>query len=124
MPDEGYSAATKFEVFDHADSLAGRLERTEADLKRIEAFATSSFLLTLVLLREMISTGQLPKSRAVHLVGGAINYLRRLYHLDELDLGDDETVDIDKLLDAMTAVESHQGAEHLLVEVLAAVNRR
>ena len=125
MPDEALSARGEFEVLlGQADLFARKFEQTQADLQRVEAFAASGFVLTLILLREMLASGKLSQARAVELLTGGIGYLRRMYRLDELEPHDGETIDTDKLLASMAAIDRQKGAEDLLVEVLAAVRKR
>ena len=122
MPDE---ARGQFEfLYGQADLLARKSERIEADLRRVEAFASSGFVLTIILLREMLASGQLSQQRAEQLLGSAIGYLRRMYRLDELDPQERETIDTESLLAAVSRIEQHKGAQDLLVEVLAAVRNR
>ena len=125
MPDEGLSARGEFELLlGQADLFARKFEQTKADVQRVEAFAASGFVLTLILLREMLASGTLSQARAVQVLNGGIGYLRRMYRLDELEPQDGDTIDTEKLLASMTTRERQKGAEDLLVEVLAAIQKR
>ena len=125
MPDEGLSARGEFELLlGQADLFARKFEQTKADVQRVEAFAASGFVLTLILLREMLASGTLSQARAVQVLNGGIGYLRRMYRLDELEPQDGDTIDTEKLLASMTTIERQKGAEDLLVEVLAAIQKR
>lgn len=102
--------------------LSAKVEELEADLRRTESFAASSFVLAITLIREMLLAGQLPRERAVALVRAAIGYLRRMYQVGEINPFAEDSIDFDKLAAAVTRLRQEKGAEDLLKELLASLD--
>jgi hypothetical protein len=103
--------------------LAERIDQLEADLRRAESFAASSFVLAITLIREMLVVGQLPAERAAELVRAAIGYLRRMYQVGEVDPFEGDAIDFDRLTVALSRLRHEKGAEDLLKELLASLER-
>lgn len=103
--------------------LSERIDQLETDLRRAESFAASSFVLMISLIREMLVAGQLPKERAADLVRAAIGYLRRMYQVGEVDPFEGDSIDFERLSVAMSRIRYEKGAEDLLKELLASLNK-
>jgi hypothetical protein len=99
------------------------LDRLKADLERVEGFAAASFVLNMTLIRELLVAGVLPRDRAVRLVENAIDALRRLYRLDDVDPFRNDTIDFDRLGAAIDAAQHEESAEALLRRLLATLTR-
>lgn len=110
-------------LISQVDVLTRKLEQAELDSRRTEAFAASAFVLSVMLVRELMAIDQLSKDQGVLLVKTAIRYLRRIYHLGE-GQQDGDTIDTDKFLVALGNIEHEQDAETLLRDLLASLTKR
>ena len=110
-------------LISQVDALTRKLEQAEADSRRTEAFAASAFVLSIMLVREMLAIQHLSKEQGMTLVKAAIRYLRRIYHIGE-DQQEGDTIDTDRFLVALANIEHEKGAEDLLKDLLASLGKR